>query len=492
MSSRIYSQHLPKQRNSWYLRTGQIHHFICKCRQVDQFANVLMHIHHPNHVCSSCGNKHYLDSVMFLHNKKVTRWSVFHWDIETVKTTDSWQVSTYTPIPVFDYALQKIRLKKIVLATTTLHFNGESTYNEDHPMIMEKYVYNHLESAVTIKELVDNELEEHLCRFILEGPIETSMWIKEEALSKYTSKEKLKLFSFFLKYPHLQEYDFFHWDYFAMFADISKEYDTVEKLLSYVFNHRKEKSIKKAYFESYMKSMEINGSYNHRADYFFARYIDDRNFLLELIRMNVKTKHILFNEGHMVVIEELLTFLKEHYTERAISKLFTNMGQYSSAVRDTIWLFRGDNANHVRENFRKVPLNFRTLHNEFIRIQNLLNIKDSGKEIFDYHENDLKAEGKKGTFTYELPKTIHTLSTWGRKLHNCMASYSREIHKGRSIIFAVFKEDELYYAIEIRGSKIVQALGKYNRVIEEQDREEIDTWLKEVYVAGWMGFSSII
>jgi hypothetical protein len=79
--------------------------------------------------------------------------------------------------------------------------------------------------------------------------------------------------------------------------------------------------------------MEINGSYNHRADYLFARYIDDRNFLLELIRMNVKTKHILFNEGHMVVIEELLTFLKEHYTERAITKLFTNLEHYTNAAR---------------------------------------------------------------------------------------------------------------------------------------------------------------
>jgi hypothetical protein len=205
--------------------------------------------------------------------------------------------------------------------------------------------------------------------------------------------------------------------------------------------------------------------------------------------MDTKTKHILFNEGQMVVIEGLLTFLKEHYTEHAISKLFTSMGQYTSAVRDTIWLFRGDNANHVQENFRKVPLNFRNLHNEFIRIRNLLNIHYSQKETFEYHENDLKAEVQRGIFEYQLPKTTHTLNTWGRTLHNCMASYSREIHEGKSLIFAVFKEDELHYAVEIRGSKIVQALGKYNRVLEEEDREEIDSWLKEVYMPVWMGLS---
>jgi hypothetical protein len=424
---------------------------------------------------------------MFLHNKKVIRWSVFHWDIETIKTKESWQTSAYSAIPVFDYALQKIRLKKIVLATSTLYFNGKRTYNEEHPIIMEKYVYNDLESVVNIKELVDNELEEHLCKFVLKQPIENNMWIKEEELSKYTSREKLKLFSFFLKYPHLQEYDFFHWDYFAMFDETSKKYNTVEKLLAYVFNHRKEKSIKKAYFEAYANSMKINGSYNPKADYIFARHIEDRNFLLELIRMNGKAKHLLFNEGHLLVIEELLIFLKEHYNERAISKLFSNMRQYTSAVRDTIWLFHGDNINNIRENFRKVPLNFRNLHNEFIRIQNLFKTHYSEKVIFAYHENDLKAEVQRGLFSYQLPKTTHTLNTWGRTLHNCMAGYSREIHNGRSIIFAVFKEDTLCYAVEIRGSKIVQALGKYNRVIEDQDREEIDAWLKEVYVPVWMG-----
>ena len=297
MSSRIHSQHLPKQRNSWYLRTGQIHHFICKCGQVDQFINVVTQLHHPNHVCSHCGNKHYLDSAMFLHNKKVKRWSVFHWDIETIKIEESWMVSAYATIPVFDYALQKIRLKKIVLATTTLDFHGESTYHEDHPTIMGKYIYNHLESAITIKELVDKELEEYLGQFVLEDPIETIMWVKEEALSQYTSKEKLKFFSFFLTHPHLQEYDFFHWDNFEIFADISQEHNTVDKLLSHVFNHRKEKSIKKAYFKSYTQSMQTNGSYNHKADYLFVRHINDRNFLLTLINMNVETKHILFNEG---------------------------------------------------------------------------------------------------------------------------------------------------------------------------------------------------
>jgi len=490
MSLKIHTQNLPKQNNSWYLRTGYIHHYICKCGEVDQFVNIAINIHHPYHSCSRCKNTHYLDSVMFLNDSNVVRWSSFHWNIETIKSEESWSMRAYSTIPVFDYDLQKIRLKRVTLATTTLYFNGTTSYKEDNPMIMEKYVYNNLESMSTIKELVDNDLEESLCRFILESPIDTTKWIQETAINKYTSTEKLKLFSFFLQHPHLKEYDFFHWDNFAVFETISKEYNTVNKLLSYVFNNRKEKSIKKAYFNSYIQSMQINGSYNYIADYIFSHHITDRNFLLELICIDVKIKHVLFNDGHFVLMEELLAFLKEYYTERAITKLFTNLEHYTNAARDTIWIFQGENKNNLKEHFRKVPLSFRNLHNEFIRIQNLIKVNYCDGVTFEYHENDLKAEGQRGEFTYVLPKTTHTLSDWGRNLHNCMASYSREIHKKKLIIFVIFKEKKILYAIEIRGSKIVQALGKYNQDIEEEDRKEIDEWLNKVYIQGWMKLSS--
>lgn len=48
------------------------------------------------------------------------------------------------------------------------------------------------------------------------------------------------------------------------------------------------------------------------------------------------------------------------------------------------------------------------------------------------------------------------------------------------------------YAVEIRGNKIVQALGKYNQRLEEEDKAEIDAWFKKVYVATWMAITKKI
>ncbi|PHS36852.1 MAG: hypothetical protein COB07_12050 [Sulfurovum sp.] len=51
-----------------------------------------------------------------------------------------------------------------------------------------------------------------------------------------------------------------------------------------------------------------------------------------------------------------------------------------------------------------------------------------------------------------------------------------------TIIYGVFEEDVLLYAIELKGTKIIQALGRFNKNIEPEPRKKIDRWLREVYL----------
>jgi len=272
--------------------------------------------------------------------------------------------------------------------------------------------------------------------------------------------------------------------------DKSKKHPSVNEMLSFIFNYRQEKSIKKAYFDSYERSMEIYSRYNNMADYLFSRHIEDRNFLLELINIDIRVKHVLFDEVSMITVEYFLEFLRERYTQKAVTKLFTALDQrnfrHNNIIRDTIWMCRGETMNYIREHFRKVPLNFQSLHDEFIRINSMRQIAIHGKAEFEYAENDLHAQVTKDLFEYRLPETIQILQKWSQQLHNCMYGYSIPIHEGRSIIYGVFKDDILNYAIEIQGSKIVQALGKHNSHISVEDRAKIDVWFKEVYIVTWL------
>ncbi len=64
--------------------------------------------------------------------------------------------------------------------------------------------------------------------------------------------------------------------------------------------------------------------------------------------------------------------------------------------------------------------------------------------------------------------------------------------KAFSIIKNVVKEDILSYAVEIRGHKIVQALGKDNKPINAEDSKKIDMWFKDVYLNSWIQSSKSI
>ncbi len=63
-----------------------------------------------------------------------------------------------------------------------------------------------------------------------------------------------------------------------------------------------------------------------------------------------------------------------------------------------------------------------------------------------------------------------------------MFGYAKNIHLRKTIIYGVFVEDELKYAVEISDLRIVQALGKFNRSISEEATKEINEWFKKVYV----------
>jgi hypothetical protein len=77
---------------------------------------------------------------------------------------------------------------------------------------------------------------------------------------------------------------------------------------------------------------------------------------------------------------------------------------------------------------------------------------------------------------FVLPTDTLELSQWAKKLHNCMFGYVNSIKSGISIIYGVFKNDEILYAVEIRSMQIVQALGKFNNKIGSEDMEIIKKW----------------
>lgn len=476
-----------KWTNSWYIKTGFLHNFICRCGQVDRYFHIPSTVYHPNHFCSQCARGTYLDSVVFLNNEKVSRWLSFYWDYEKQKNDSGWYVSATTKIPIFDYTIQKIIFIKISIATVSLYFNGRINYETHHEGITKKFVFNNSDKITVVATILKAKLWEELFCFVLSHPLDKIKWIKDESLQRCSRFEKIDVLSFFLKHEYLQEIDFFFWDNFTLFERSAREHHSIEKMLLFVFNNREEKSIKRAYYESYRKA--IVSRYNPKADYIFARVIKDRNFLLQFISMDIEIKKSLFDDCNVNNIYSFFNFLRQHYSERIITKIWKGITPSMisrNIVRDTIRMFVGETMEAlIKEHFVKPKANFNSIHDEFIRLNHLHQITLRDKIKFDYTSNELKAQIEMDRFSYFLPMTVYILAAWAKKLHNCMFSYTYAIHNRESIIYGVFVDHELTYAVEISGEKIVQASGVGNQSISKDDLRLIDKWFRETYLISY-------
>ena len=523
MTVKLKSTSLSQGRNSWYLKIGYLHHFLCKCGQTDQFGSMIGTTHHPDHRCSHCGNTHYLDSTMFRYQPAVIRWSKFYWETEKIKTNNEWIVRAYAVIPVFDTKSQKIVREKIILSSIRLGFDGEESPVHSAVIIRRKCVYNDFEKPRKLQDLIEAEISSVLIDFVLENPIPEIAWIRASHLERLIGfvlenripeiewirqRWRIKLFSpermkkttmmqlnflgFFLAAPYLKEEDFFYWMDTVELKGRFKEFPTVQEMLLHILNHRTEKSLKKAMFQSYKRSMETRREYNILPDYIFTRQIADRNHLKRLIELPMEIKHRLFLGYTYHEIAFFLDFLKHTYNEKSIVRLFESIrvtphNTYVDIVKDTLRMFYGEAAQLISEHFVRVAPDFQKLHDEFIRINAMRKVIRRRRQIvFDYLDNDRKAQTTVEELTYRLPQDSQQLHEWAQVMYNCMYGYASAIGKGESLIYGVFREDVLQYAIEIHRHEIVQALGRYNARIIESDRDAIDRWFQKIYMKEWM------
>ena len=59
-----------------------------------------------------------------------------------------------------------------------------------------------------------------------------------------------------------------------------------------------------------------------------------------------------------------------------------------------------------------------------------------------------------------------------------MFGYSRRIHEQRSIIYGVFRAEELLYAVELIDLTIVEAKAVFNNAVPNEDMKIIRGWKK--------------
>ena len=432
-----------------------------------------------------CGNEHYLDVNALLFENITKYWSDIQWEYEQKENVHGWNVSSFLIIPTFNERRKDFIFNKIELSTYILTQDGTLSYTKHRKHFLKKMMKVD-DNYQRIDRLIKSQMFEELLSLVIKNPIDSLLWLQGSALT-------IAEVCFFLKYKNIQFKDAFLWKNKAYFVDALNAYSNLSSFLDYFLNHHKEKSLRKAQFDMYEKMMNCGG-YNPMADYIFSKTIFDRNHLLKVLRMEVSLKQVIFNDCNIENIYYFINFLKNHYEEKHIVRLWLSI-EYDDLshylLRDSSDLFSTkDMRVELNKKFVKTALNIRAIHHELTKhSRKLIRIKRENK-IFTYSDAILDMQVELEGLSYRIPMNNDTLYEWGALLHNCLFSYVESVARGVSTIFGVFVEKQLTYALEIRNGRIVQVSAIFNKKLMTEEREKIDRWYKYIYIPRSMKISN--
>lgn len=131
----------------------------------------------------------------------------------------------------------------------------------------------------------------------------------------------------------------------------------------------------------------------------------------------------------------------------------------------------------ISTKYNKYPRNFLTTHQIACRNYDRLKMEFSEK-LFKQRINR-KYECTFGKFKFFYPDSTQEIKDEACQQNNCVASYIDRVINGEChILFLRLKDnpDKSLVTIEVRNNKIVQAKGRFNRDVTEEEQKVIDLW----------------
>jgi len=404
-----------------------------------------------------------------------------------------WKVEGFLKLPFFNN--DTLEFKNIQVATLLISSYGKIDFMVEKDFLKSKKILFN-EKIYSVREFIYKELREKLLSYIKKNytkPKDISWLINNQKFQEQTPTIQMEMLQFFLQRANVKEIDFFYWKEFDKFykfywknfkSSLSKENDVIN-VLNFIIGYNHSKALRKALYTNYENSIK-NQIYNPYVDYIFALYFKDINYLRELISIEPKVKNHLFKDPTYIkmlfkiyrnnakkVKNYFLSVNYEHLTTRTLSDT------YNMLKKDNLYIY-------ITQNNIKLPTNPTKLHDEVVKIYNQVSSALLKNETFIYSKYQLDSIKEFKGLSFILPKNKLDLLEYAKILSNCAYSYANKIKRGYSIIYFIFKEKKLLYAIEIKGQSIIQAKAKYNQEINKDDRSIINQWFSNIYLSNML------
>ena len=439
-------------QNSWTLsiqksKLNQCHHYyLCECSSKFTYLTDISENTAPDIVCPHCENDYFKDADEFRLMKQTKIWKDFQYSAILQESSNEWIVAFEYDIPLYDASKNDIITKTERLMQIALQKDGYGAYQITYyATIMKKYSLFKDERVQALNKLLLADAKEKLYDFIINKKYKNDLSII------CFSENKLEL---------LRE----------------------RLMLDTLIDQHRGKSIKKALYRSYENARSKLNFYPY-ADFIFSHTITNVDLLKQLIEIDPLQKKSIFPHDTYSFGIDFLHFLQQHYSQKQLTRFFIDdlkSINQRHKWRDTLQMLLTEDATRTWQNhFLKVKLSPKRLHDEIIRAFHIVSYKLKNKEKFEYQKKYLSACSTFEGLTFQLPQTVAEFSLWSQLLHNCMFGYAQKIHQQNSVIYGVFQNEDLLYAIELRNTYIVQAKASFNHSIPDKHRTIIEKWREE-------------
>ena len=307
--------------------------------------------------------------------------------------------------------------------------------------------------------------------------------IVRERLAQYLWNMALKK-GYWFNYLSL-EYDVLfdaltYWKFSAKFLSQSNRRGYFKEVVSIIAGKSSYRTVRRAIYRSIEKRVQSKGWYDPIPDIVICYSFDDPNLIVRFLNMEIKNsmfKNMWHVECYIYFFKLLQKFYKPSEIVRSIEQSISYVGYFYTP--DWVTLLQEvevifDDDPEILGYMKKSRMRPKSLYDEIMHSKRYAYIAKSGLKYFDYSVEEKKLEGKFNAFEFRLPSTNLELQEWSWELHNCLGRYENNILDKMCLILGVFVEDTLTYALEISTSQtLLQARGKYNKLIEEEILEEI-------------------
>lgn len=133
--------------------------------------------------------------------------------------------------------------------------------------------------------------------------------------------------------------------------------------------------------------------------------------------------------------------------------------------------------SEIHPKYDKYPRNFLTTHT--IACRNYNRLKQQFDEKSFQNRRNPKYECKIGKYVFLYPEKIDDIRSEAVSQNNCVASYVQSVIDGKChILFMRKKEepDKSLVTIEVKNNKIVQAKGRFNRDLTNEEEVTVEKW----------------